>query len=431
MNVNGGKVMADTFHYVPLASALHNEAGLARLVAEFERTLTPAGGVRDDDVSSTEPLVYLVLTGGTERRLLELAVRRDTFVPAEPVLLVAHPWQNSLPAAMEALARLQQIGRRGRIVYLDPDGAGGSAEIVQAVNDLEVWHTLHRFRIGLVGEPSDWLVASSPSAAVVRETWGPEVVPIDIDRAIASYESPSTARVPSSAVLVALSVQRGARFDDGIPTDGLGPAARLYPVLNDLIRDERLDAISVRCFDLISALHTTSCVALAELNDEGVIAGCEGDLVSAVAMIWIQHLVGTLPWMANPVQIDRARDVVRIAHCTVPRSLADSYGLTTHFESSQGVGIQGHVLPGDVTLVRIGGSRMEKLWVADGEALPTVPLPNLCRTQLDVRVAPESLGQLLSTLWGTISWPSEAITRAGWSPGGGPWSRRSRRPRPR
>ena len=99
----------------------------------------------------------------------------------EPALLLAHPGNNSLPAALEVLARLQQDGDPGRIFYLKgPDDTDGHQRITDTLHDLDVRRALRQARIGLVGKPSDWLVASMPDPVVVRETWGPEVVPSDL-----------------------------------------------------------------------------------------------------------------------------------------------------------------------------------------------------------------------------------------------------------
>ena len=110
-------------------------------------------------------------------------------------------------------------------------------------------------------------------------------------------------------------------------------------VLGELAREHRLDALTVRCFDLVLDHKTTGCFALAQLLDDGVIAGCEGDVVSTVGMLWARELLGSTPWMANPAQLDPERNTLWLAHCTVPRSLVASYGLRSHFESGLGVGI--------------------------------------------------------------------------------------------
>lgn len=82
-----------------------------------------------------QPLALVVGTGGTEASILDLArkyhreycktqhelagkVPREVFAcgagpTVPPVLLVAHPYANSLPSALEALARLQQVSWEG------------------------------------------------------------------------------------------------------------------------------------------------------------------------------------------------------------------------------------------------------------------------------------------------------------------------------
>jgi L-fucose isomerase-like protein len=380
-----------TFRWLPVGSPLHDPVALDRLLEGLRPALEGIGGIRagEDELDAPEPLLYLALTGGTERRILDLRHRRTEHEPGEPTVLLAHPGHNSLPAALEALARVRQLGGRGRICYLrDPGDAEGLSRVAAAAHDLAVRRSLHEARIGLVGEPSDWLVASSPDPEVVRATWGPRVVRLDVAEVIRRHAlAPTTGLAPAVAA--------GATAVAGPDPERISEASRVHPVLRDLVTAERLDALTVRCFDLVSELRTSSCLALAELNDEGVIAGCEGDLVSTVTMLWIHRLLGRLPWMANPARVDEATNAVLLAHCTVPRTLVERYRLRTHFESGIGVGLSGDLPPGDVTLVRIGGLRMDELWLAEGTSVATEPREDLCRTQLEVRLERGSVADLL------------------------------------
>ena len=52
------------------------------------------------------------------------------------------------------------------------------------MHDLAVWGSLRRARLGLVGNPSDWLVASTPEPETVRTVWGPVVVRFDVAEVI-------------------------------------------------------------------------------------------------------------------------------------------------------------------------------------------------------------------------------------------------------
>lgn len=77
------------------------------------------------------------------------------------------------------------------------DGEGLRA-VREAVEDWEAQRALGRSRLGLVGSPSDWLVASRPGPEVVRRVWGPEVVEIPMERLLAAGEvAPGRGRKPT------------------------------------------------------------------------------------------------------------------------------------------------------------------------------------------------------------------------------------------
>lgn len=384
--------MAIRFTYTPVSSELHDESAVIKLIAGYLPVLDGLGGERRDidAATSTAPLVVLVVTGGTERVILELWEQRNETDPGEPMCLLAHPGHNSLPAALEALARLHQLGAGGRIIYLQgPEDATGARALGEAVEDLDVRRRLREVRIGSVGKPSDWLVASSPEPAVVRRMWGPQVVRVGLESVCARYRAAEDA-----SPLAAELTDRAAAL---VEADGgkIHDAAQFFTALKATVKEERLDAVAVRCFDVLFDLGTSGCVALSQLNDEGTIAGCEGDIVSTVGMLWADRLVGGLPWMANPARLDADTDMLWLAHCTVPRSLVDSFSLRSHFESGLGVGIQGEFRRGPVTLLRIGGIDMEKLWMAEGEILRSGNDPTLCRTQMKVGLEPGTVADLL------------------------------------
>ena len=379
--------MTQIFGIIPIQpSSLLGEGELNAITGDYLRTLEGLGGVRwaaDSIPEDPAQLFLLVATGGTEEVILKVWAERSKTSPGEPLFLIAHPGNNSLPAALEVLARLQQDGARGRIFYLNgPDDAAGLGEIADAVHDIEVRRALQRARIGLVGTPSDWLVASSPDPSTIQATWGPTVVPIEMEEVVKTLEAVSDANLePHRDAFVA-----GASEVREPTSSELQDVTRVYLALKRVVADHKLDALTVRCFDFVQYQQTTGCFGLAQLTDEGVIAGCEGDLVSTVGLLWAHRLLGVTPWMANPAQLDPVGNTLWLAHCTVPRTLVESYSLRSHFESGLGVGIQGALPAGPVTLLRIGGKEMDRLWLAEGEILRSGDVENLCRTQVEIRL---------------------------------------------
>lgn len=386
--------MTARFGFVPVIPPFVGAGQDESVVAGYERAFEALGGERwsEDAIGGDAPLLYLVATGGTEGTVLRLREARAATDPHEPVFLVAHPGNNSLPASLEVLARLQQEGMRGRIFYLKgPEDEAGLARIGRAVDDLVAGRALRSARIGLLGEPSDWLVASMPDRATVRSVWGPDVVPIPLVEVTGRL-----AAVPAAEVAAAVASLTGAAEGVVEPTQAeLEDVARVYVALRDIAEEYALDALSVRCFDLVLECKTTGCFGLAELTDRGVIAGCEGDLVSTLGLMWTLLITGETPWMANPSQLDEEANALWLAHCTVPRGLVERYRLRSHFESGLGVGIQGDLPVGPVTLVRLGGTNLDRLWLAEGDITKTGDAEDLCRTQVFVRLKNGHVSELL------------------------------------
>jgi L-fucose isomerase-like protein len=362
-----------------------DEESVHRIIAAYAPKLKGLGGERwtEEQLADPAPLVYFLVTGGTESEVLRLRRERSKSTSDEPVFLLAHPGHNSLPASLEVLARLRQDGTPGRIFFLpESDSTEGYRQVADAVHDLGVRRALQEARIGCVGRPSDWLVASTPAPDLVRTVWGPEVVPIDLRAVEQRMQAVSQEAVASSVRSLFDPVA-----DSKEPTRvDLEEAVRVYLGLKEVVENCKLQALTVRCFDLVLDMQTTGCFALAQLNDEGIIAGCEGDLVSTVGLLWAHELVGGIPWMANPARVDESRNTLWLAHCTVPRTIVEDYRLRSHFESGLGVGIQGGLPAGPVTLLRIGGRRMDHLWLAEGEIIQACYAENLCRTQAEIRL---------------------------------------------
>lgn len=151
----------------------------------------------------------------------------------------------------------------------------------------------------------------------MKNSWGPKVIPITMEEVTDSLENISESDLNNyfnSLSENAQSIAEPTKID-------IQNNVKIYLVLKALVEKYKLDALTIRCFDLVLNIKTTGCFGLSQLNDDGYIAGCEGDLVSTVAMLWTNKLLNQIPWMANPVQLDEEQNSLWLAHCTVPRSI--------------------------------------------------------------------------------------------------------------
>ena len=324
------------------------------------------------------PDAVMIATGGVENLFKRIWSAIDVEMTCSPhrpktVTMIADGRNNSLAAALEILTYLGNNGMEGRIVH------GTNDEIISTL--VETWRaTSLQGRIGLFGQPSDWLIASGVDRDFLRQHYGIETVDVDLRRLIEGIKNASQ----TEAEEVARTLMKRAK---GVvePSDAdLLEAAKAYLAIKRICQEERLDAMTIRCFDIVKACGTTSCLALALLNDEGVVAGCEGDMQTLLSMLLAKRVCGEVAFMANPSQLTDQSSM--LAHCTIPLTMCDETVVRSHFESGIGVAIQGLLPLTDYTLFKWGGPRLDRYFVAEAQAVATPYSNHFCRTQITLNV---------------------------------------------
>jgi L-fucose isomerase-like protein len=328
------------------------------------------------------PDAVMIATGGVENLFKRIWTAIDVEMMCAPnrpktVTMIADGRNNSLAAALEILTYLGNNGMEGRIVH------GTNKEIVSAI--VETRHgTSLQGRIGLFGQPSDWLIASGVDRDYLRQNYGIETVDIDLQRVKDGIKATSQ----TEAVEMAQALAKRAKAIQEPSDADMVEAAKAYLAIKRICQEERLNAMTIRCFDIVKACGTTSCLALALLNDEGIVAGCEGDMQTLMSMYLAKRLCGEAAFMANPSQLTDTTSL--LAHCTIPLTMCDETVIRSHFESSIGVAIQGLLPLTDYTLFKWGGPQLDRYFVTEAQAVATPYSNHFCRTQitLDVNLKP-------------------------------------------
>ena len=330
----------------------------------------------------TLPDAFMIATGGVENLFKRIWSAIDVEMMCAPVrpktvTMIADGRNNSLAAALEILTWLGNNGMEGWILH------GTNDEIVSAVVETVCTPSLQG-RIGVFGQPSDWLIASGVDRDYLLQRYGIETIDIDLQRLIDDIKT-----VPQTeAVKVAQDMVKRAKAVKEPSCTDMVEAAKAYLAIKHICQEERLDALTIRCFDIVKACGTTSCLALALLNDEGIVAGCEGDMQTLLSMFLAKRLCGEAAFMANPSQLTNKTSM--LAHCTIPLMMCDEMVVRSHFESSIGVAIQGLLPLDDYTLFKWGGSKLDRYFVAEAQAIEMPYSNHFCRTQitLDVNLKP-------------------------------------------
>lgn len=362
-----------------LTSELHDERAVNAATQEFLNSLELKMDFRGADFSDygthTLDLIY-VRTGGTEgifRKLLPTLLKQST----KPFYLLTSGKSNSLAASMEILSFLRQNGLRGEIIHGSPWYITHRIQLL--TRTAYAREQLKGCRLGVIGKPSDWLIASQVDKEIVQQKLGIELVSIPMQELQDLVKETPLHDVEDLQVPMTPEIKKN-----------LPGAMQIYAALTKLVKKYKLQGFTLRCFDLLTAVHNTGCVALARLNSEGITAGCEGDVPALLSMKIAQVLTGVSGFQANPARIEPETGEMLLAHCTIPLNMVERYELDTHFESGIGVGIRGYMKEGPVTLFKVSGD-LSRHFIAEGELIRSQAEPDLCRTQQVIRLKDPSL----------------------------------------
>ena len=171
-----------------LTSPLHDKAAVDAATREFLESLGIEYSFKGDDFSDYgyDLSLIFVRTGGTEGLFEELLPTLQGH-SRQTILLLTSGKSNSLAASMEILSYLRQEGLRGEILH------GSASYIRSRLESLEVIEEARRFlaytTLGVIGKPSDWLIASRVDEEVVFDRLGINLQHIPMEELLEEYSS--------------------------------------------------------------------------------------------------------------------------------------------------------------------------------------------------------------------------------------------------
>ena len=372
-----------------IASELHKGLPEVRddaFIRSVEKAVGQSFAYGDDfrEFVPEKDLIF-VRTGGTEGVFEALGLKG-------PIRLLTSGKDNSLAAAMEILAYINANGGRGEILHGTPEyiaqrlqklgvacgdgacdgkalsdgvyggeaingrvsGGSGAGKWLKPLPELDFGGA----RLGIIGKPSDWLIASDVDYAKAKAKLNLELVDIDIEELI-----------------------RDVKGRKDVDLKSFKGSEAIYDALKGIVTRYGLGGLTIRCFDLLDTLGNTGCLALARLNAEGIPSSCEGDVPALITMMIASRMYGCPGFQCNLSRI--SGDQLLFAHCTVPLSMVRSFSYDTHFESGIGTAIKGEIPEGPVVIMKVAPD-LSCMAAIEAMILRNQSESGLCRTQIIV-----------------------------------------------
>lgn len=212
------------------------------------------------------------------------------------------------------------------------------------------------------------------------------------------------------AAAVAERWQKNAIEVKDVTFDTLKTSAAMYLGMKQVLKNRGANAITVNCLGGFYGghIHAYPCLGFHELNNEGLVGGCECDVQSAATMLAFNIMTGGRPGFISDPVIDTSKRRIIYAHCVAPNKMFGPNGKTnqfrvmTHSEDRNGASVQS-ILPVNymTTTLEIDNSSKQILF-HQAVSVFNDPDDRACRTKL----CAEPVGDIekLFTMWDSWGW---------------------------
>jgi L-fucose isomerase-like protein len=348
-----------------LTSRIAAEAVIKNAGKRIEKLIPP----ENYELTESDPDILFFLSGGAEQAAIKQVSAGHFY------LLIGSEHDNSYASATEVKAYLNEI--KIPSMLLDEEEAGTAALLKDFLIVKQALENLKEKKIGLIGQVSDWLISSAIPADLLESKLGIELIEIPWNKL------PQFSKFKASPAFLS-SFSGEKNFD-------LSETAKVYELLTNTIQKYKLDAITVECFPLVKNNGVTACLPLAKFNNEGIPAGCEGDITAIAGMMLCKELTGIIPWIANTNKV--TNEICKFSHCTIAPGLVSGYTVKTHFETGVGTAIEGNFKSDSITIFRFD-KNLSKAFIATANITGRPKSVTACRTQIEVKLTENEVSLL-------------------------------------
>ncbi|MCR4412627.1 MAG: hypothetical protein NUV77_09410 [Thermoguttaceae bacterium] len=257
------------------------------------------------------------------------------------------------------------------------------ADPVQAVSPGECLKRLKQSKVLVIGANHGGLYKQ------IADVFGTTVVPFDFKELNECYQKADK----EQAAQCADQWIRGAERVIEPSRDEIVKCAAMYLGMKEMLKRHGAQGITINCLGGFYGGHITAypCLGFHQLNNDGLVGGCEADIISAMTMLTLTHLVGRPGYISDPV-IDTSKNQIIYAHCVAPSKVfgpkgpTNPYHLRNHSEDRKGAAIRSLMPLGYMTTtVEFHPVRKEVIF-HQGKSVENVDEDKACRTKLAVEV---------------------------------------------
>ena len=171
-------------------------------------------------------------------------------------------------------------------------------------------------------------------------------------------------------------------------------AAAMYLAMYKLMQQHHAQGITVNCLGGIysgNMVPAYPCLGFMQLDNDGLVGGCEADQRSAITKLLMSYLAGRPGFISDPV-IDTAKNQIIYAHCVAPTKVfgpegtSNPFHIRSHSEDRKGACNRSLLPLGEMTTTIQFDHRKKQVILHQGKSVANIDEDKACRTKLAVEV---------------------------------------------
>ncbi len=236
------------------------------------------------------------------------------------------------------------------------------------LNAIRMKTSLYKAHVGLAGYRADGFFNLSVEDTSLFRNTGVLIDHYELKDLMSSHESEEP--------MFSVSTVNDIYNCSGINSEQLSKVINLSNSMENIIKNNHLDALAVRCWpEFANTFGISPCAAMSLLNGKGYTIGCEGDVEGTLSMLACNAISPLPAFLADLSQVNFIDDFALMWHCGVAAyPLWDGKSvcsLDSYFAGGRGVTADFVMKSGAVTVMRIDSARGKtRLFIQKGKAVP-------------------------------------------------------------
>ncbi len=219
-----------------------------------------------------------------------------------------------------------------------------------------------------------------------REVVGLEIVPISFKEMAAAY---AAADVVEGKKLAERWIEAAQEVVEPTRAE-IDKSGKMYVAMKQLIDKHAARGISINCLGGFYGGHMNAypCLGFTQLNNDGMVGGCEADQMSALTMATMGALIGRPGYISDPV-MDTSKNQIIYAHCVAhtkpfgPQGPSNPYRIRDHSEDRKGAALQSLLPAGYMTTSLEINPVAKQVLLHQAKTVGNNPSDMACRTKLE------------------------------------------------